>query len=185
MTCERRRRCATPVFGEHTFVVTATILCMNEPTMKVLVCRPRTVPAPPPIELRRPDICRGRDGELLRPPVVLCVGSESCCCAWSFAGVSSLLPSSWGVVETRTLSQLLRAARSPSNQCAGPFRQGACGACAAVASGIRDINRRIATLRAGSIVGIWTLPDGSFSLYSRRRARSPQVRRTTGAGWAA
>lgn len=139
----------------------ATIPCMNQLKMKVLVSRPRIRPVAAPIEVRRPDFCWTRSGEILAPAGIPCADVDTCGCSWAFAGVSSARATTWGVVEWRTVSRVVCEVAD------GQHVAGSTDFEDYVMAGISDITRRIRPLPLGTIVGIWTLTPVSFSLYTR------------------
>ena len=149
---------------------------MNELQMKVLVSRPRTHPAPAPLELRRPDFCWTRSGEILTLPDIPCADADTCGCGWAFAGVTSAKATSWGVVEMRRVRHVVSDVESrqhlPGWATVEDFQDHAL-------AGISEISRRIRPLPVGTIVGIWALSPECFSLYPRPRrdpARTPAAR---------
>lgn len=147
--------------------LTATILCMNELQMKVLVSRPRTHPAPAPLELRRPDFCWTRSGEILTPPDFPCANADKCGCGWAFAGVSSARATSWGVVEMRPVRRVVSEVEAGKHLAGLASEEDVQDH---ILAGISEIMRRIAPLPVGTIVGIWALSPACFSLYPRPRA---------------
>lgn len=137
---------------------------MNQLKMKVLVSRPRIRPVAAPLEVRRPDFCWTRSGEILAPAGIPCADADTCGCGRAFAGVSSARATTWGVVEWRTVSRVVSEVADGKhvavNTVFEDFED-------YVMAGISDITRRIRLLPLGTIVGIWTLTPVNFSLYAR------------------
>ena len=151
---------------------------MNKLQMKVLVSRPRIRPVPAPIELRRPDFCWTRSGEILAPPDMPCCEADTCGCGWAFAGVTSARATSWGVVEMRPVLQVVSevedgrhvAGWAVVDDLRDPILDD-------VMAGISEIMRRIQPLPVGTIVGIWALAPQRFGLYTRPRDLRARVAR--------
>ena len=156
---------------EQMFAGAATILCMNKLRMKVLVSRPRAKPAPAPVELRRPDFCWTRSGEILAPLDIPCADADTCGCGWAFAGVTSIRATSWGVVELRPVRQIVSEVEAGKNLAGNPTVEEFVDH---MLARISDISRRIRPLPIGTIVGIWVLTPECFSLYPRPRRWAPE-----------
>ena len=134
--------------------------------MKVLVSRPRTRPEPAPFELRRPDFCWTRSGEILAPADIPCANADTCGCGWAFAGVTSAKATSWGVVEMRRVRQVVSEVEAGKHLAGWATAEDVQDH---ILARISEITRRILPLPVGTIVGIWSLSPECFSLYPRTR----------------
>ena len=142
---------------------------------KVLVSRPRLIPAPPSAELRRPDFCWTRDGELLTFPDILCADGDECGCGWSFAGITSARACTWGVVEMRSIAAIAAEVAAGAHLAGWP---GVKGFEAHLRATIREIGDRVRLLPVGAMVGLWAIDDDRVGLFERSPAPRPGGRPT-------
>ena len=158
---------------------TATILCMSCATQKVIVSRPRTVPAAPSAELRRADFCCTIDGELLTLPDFPCA-DEDCGCSWSFGGVTSASACTWGVVEERSIGSIAAAVASGKHLAGWSVIPGFEDH---ILASIRAIGDGVRLMPLRTIVGIWALSDERFNLFERRPDALRPPRDAARLGW--
>lgn len=144
--------------------------------LKVLISRPRVLPAVPCHELRRPDFCWTRTGELLTLPDIPCADADECGCGRSFAGVTSARATSWGVVELRSLREITSEIRDGDHLAGWSIVE---NMFEHILDSVADISRRIRLLPLDAVVGIWALDVETFALFDRTPAPGERLARLT------